>query len=422
MIYSFYGRGRSCYIVRNINEKRMEELITLINELSDEKSKRILLSKVAEVYGRGGKARVVEITGITYSTLKAGKADSENDAVISSNRIRREGGGRKPATETYPNVEEAIEKIIDGNTYGDPSKELHWVASTLSLRKISKILEEDYSITISYVTVSQLLTEMGYSKQVNQKMEQVGIPSPDRNEQFEFIDHTAHEYLENGEPVISVDTKKKENIGNFKNAGAEYRKVKDPRRVLDHDFPIPELGKVAPYGVYVLNNNTGFVNLGTSHDTSEFAVTSISCWWNAVGKNAFPNAKRIYITCDGGGSNGSRSRNWKYELQQLANDTGLEITVSHYPPGTSKWNKVEHRMFCYISKNWRGHPLIDIETVISLISSTTTGNGLSITCQLDEKTYETGRKISDDELAKINIFPCETLGKWNYVIKPKLIN
>ncbi len=260
---------------------------------------------------------------------------------------------------------------------------------------------------------------MGYSKQVNQKMEQIGIPSPNRNEQFGFIDHTAHEYLENGEPVISVDTKKKENIGKFKNAGAEYRKEKDPRKVLDHDFPIPELGKVAPYGVYVLNNNTGFVNLGTSHDTSEFAVTSISCWWNAIGKNTFPDAKRIYITCDGGGSNGSRSRNWKYELQQIANDTGLEIMVSHYPPGTSKWNKVEHRMFCYISKNWQGQPLIDIETVISLISNTTTEKGLTITCQLDEKIYETGHKISDDELAKINIFPCETLEKWNYVIKPQ---
>ena len=402
-----------------INVTPFDELVLLINNLSDEKSKRILLSKAADLYGNGGKAHIVDLTGITYPTLIAGKADSENDEVISSNRIRREGAGRKPITKIYPNITEAIEKIIDGNTYGDPSKELHWVASTLSLRKISDILEAEYSITISHEKISQLLTDMGYSKQVNQKMEQIGIPSPNRNEQFGFIDHTAHEYLENGEPVISVDTKKKENIGNFKNAGAEYRKEKNPRKVLDHDFPIPELGKVAPYGVYVLNNNTGFVNLGTSHDTSEFAVTSISCWWNAIGKNTFPDAKRIYITCDGGGSNGSRSRNWKYELQQIANDTGLEIMVSHYPPGTSKWNKVEHRMFCYISKNWQGQPLIDIETVISLISNTTTEKGLTITCQLDEKIYETGHKISDDELAKINIFPCETLGKWNYVIKPQ---
>lgn len=401
------------------NIDSFDELVLLINDLLDEKKKRILLSKAADLYGKGGKAHIVELTGITYPTLTAGKADSENDEVIYSSRIRREGGGRKSITEIYPNITEIIEKIIDGNTYGDPSKELHWVASTLSLRKISSILEKDYSITISYVKVSQLLTEMGYSKQVNQKMEQVGIPSPDRDEQFSFIDQTAHSYLEKGEPVISVDTKKKENIGNFKNAGAEYRKTKDPRRVLDHDFPIAELGKVAPYGVYVLNNNTGFVNLGTSHDTSEFAVKSIYCWWNAVGKDTFSEAKRIYITCDGGGSNGSRSRNWKYQLQQLANDTGLEIMVSHYPPGTSKWNKIEHRMFCYISKNWNGQPLINIETVISLISNTTTKKGLSISCQLDENIYEIGHKISDKEMTKLNIFPCETLGKWNYVIKPQ---
>ncbi len=285
------------------------------------------------------------MTGTTYPTLIAGKADSGNDAVISSNRIRKEGAGRKPITETFPGITDIIEQIIDGNTYGDPCKELHWVASTLSLRKISGILNEEHSIPISHVKVSQLLTEIGYSRQVNQKMEQLGAPGPDRDEQFGFIDRTAHEYIENGAPVISVDTRKKENIGNFKNNGAEYRKGKALRRVLDHDFPIPELGKVAPYSVYVLNDNTGFINLGISHDTAEFAVSSISYWWNAVGKNNFADARRIYISCDGGGSNGSRSRNWKHELQQFSNDTGLEIMVSHYPPGTSKWNKIEHQMF-----------------------------------------------------------------------------
>ena len=396
-----------------------DELVLLINNLSDEKSRRILLSKAADVYGYGGKAHIVSLTGITYPTLIAGNADSENEDVISSNRIRKEGGGRKSITETFPGITDILEKIIDGNTYGDPCKELHWVASTLSLRKISDILVTDYSISISYVKVSQLLTEMGYSKQVNQKMEQLGVPSPDRNTQFEFIDKTAHKYLKNGDPVISVDTKKKEIIGNFKNNGSEYRKEKDPRRVLDHDFPIPELGKVAPYGVYVVNDNTGFINLGISHDTSEFAVSSISYWWKAVGKKNFKGAKRLYITCDGGGSNGARNRSWKYELQQFSNDTGLEIMVSHYPPGTSKWNKVEHRMFCYISKNWQGQPLIDIETVISLISNTTTEKGLTITCQLDEKNYETGRKISDAELESLNITPCKILGKWNYIVKPQ---
>ena len=403
-----------------IDVECFDELVILINSISDEKSKRILLSKAAEVYGYGGKAHIVSLTGITYPTLNAGKIDSDNKELILSDRIRKEGGGRKSITERFPGITEIIEQIIDGNTYGDPCKELHWVASTLSLRKISNILVEQHSISISYVKVAQLLHEMGYSKQINQKMEQVGIPSPYRNEQFEFIDKTAHQYIEKGEPVISVDTKKKENIGNFKNNGAEYRKQKDPRKVLDHDFPIKELGKVAPYGVYVLNNNTGFVNLGISHDTSEFAVSSISYWWKAIGKNNFPNTKRIYITCDGGGSNGSRSRNWKYELQQFSNDTGLEIMVSHYPPGTSKWNKIEHRMFCYISKNWQGQPLVDIETVISLISSTKTEKGLSITCQLDKKIYETGHKISDKEFAMLNIIPCEVLGNWNYIIRPQI--
>ena len=402
-----------------IDVNPFDELVLLINSLADEKCKRILLSKAAEVYGYGGKAHIVALTGTTYPTLIAGKTDSEDEAILSSNRIRKEGGGRKPTTETYPGITDILERIIDGNTYGDPCKELHWVASTLSLRKISDILAEEHSISISYVKVSQLLGEMGYSKQVNQKMEQLGIPSPNRNEQFEFINQTAHSYLENGDPVISVDTKKKENIGNFKNDGAEYRRKKDPRRVLDHDFPIPELGKVAPYGVYVLNDNTGFINLGVSHDTSEFAVSSISYWWRAVGRNNFPDAERIYITCDGGGSNGSRSRNWKYELQQFSNDTGLEIMVSHYPPGTSKWNKIEHRLFCYISKNWQGQPLVDIETVISLISNTKTERGLTVTCQLDEKVYETGHKISDEELSRLNITPCETLGKWNYIVRPQ---
>ena len=403
-----------------VNVAPFDELVLLINNLSDEKNKRILLSKAADVYGYGGKAHIVALTGTTYPTLAAGKSDAKDAAVLSNGRIRREGGGRKPATEIYPGIMDILERIIDGNTYGDPCKELHWVASTLSLRKISDILKDEHSISISYVKVSQLLSEMGYSKQANQKMEQLGVPSPDRNEQFEFIDKTAHMYIEKGDPVISVDTKKKENIGNFKNAGAEYRKEKDPRKVLDHDFPIPELGKVAPYGVYVLNDNTGFINLGTSHDTSEFAVSSIAYWWEAVGKTNFPDAGRIYITCDGGGSNGSRSRNWKYELQQFSNNTGLEILVSHYPPGTSKWNKIEHRMFCYISKNWQGQPLVDIETVISLISNTTTKKGLTISCRLDEKIYETGRKISDDDPSSLNITPCDTLGKWNYIIKPQL--
>ena len=235
---------------------------------------------------------------------------------------------------------------------------------------------------------------------------------------LEIASHPSFEQHLNKYPVISIDTKKKENVGNFKNPGSEYRKEKSPRKVLDHDFPIPELGKVNPYGVYVLNDNTGFVNLGTSHDTAEFAGESVYQWWEAVGKNTFPEAKRLYINCDGGGSNSSRRWIWKYQLQLLANKTGLEIEVSHFPPGTSKWNKVEHRLFCYISKNWQGQPLIDIETIVSLIGSTTTKKGLKVICQVDNNVYETGKKISEEEKESINIEFLEPFTQWNYIIRP----
>ena len=259
---------------------------------------------------------------------------------------------------------------------------------------------------------------MGYSRQQNQKMCQIGDQHPDRDAQFRYISETAEQFLKAGDPVISIDTKKKENIGNFKNNGSEYRPKGNPRQVLDHDFPLPELGKVAPYGVYVLNNNTGFINLGISHDTPEFAGASVRAWWNAIGKNTFPDAKRIYITCDNGGSNGSRIWLFKHYLQNISNETGLEIHVSHFPPGTSKWNKIEHRLFCYISKNWQGQPLIDIETVVNLISSTTTKTGLEVVCKVDPNTYETGLKITEDQKEIINITFVGPNEKWNYIIRP----
>ncbi len=402
-----------------VDVSKLDELILLISNTVDEKQKRIFLGKATEVYGRGGATHIKKLTGTAFSTLHSGKIEvNSSNENMSDGRIRREGAGRKSFVEHHPEVINAIEKIIDGQTYGDPSKVIHWVPQSMSLRKIKAILLEEYGINISYVKISQLLTDMGYSKQVNQKMLQVGEPSPNRDEQFEVINDLAKQYLETGDPVISVDTKKKENIGNFKNNGSEYRKSKNPRRVWDHDFPIAELGKVNPYGVYVVNNNTGFINLGTDHDTSKFAVTSIAAWWDTCGKNSFPESKRIYITCDGGGSNSSRSRAWKCELQEFANYTGLEVMVSHYPPGSSKWNKIEHRMFCYISKNWQGQPLIDIQTVVSLISSTTTKNGLKIDCTVDNNLYEIGQKISDDKFAHVNLFPFERLGSWNYTIKP----
>jgi hypothetical protein len=257
---------------------------------------------------------------------------------------------------------------------------------------------------------------MGYSRQANQKMLQLGEAHPDRDAQFKFIGTKAKEFLDRGEPVISVDTKKKENIGNFKNPGTEYRRNKDPRRVLDHDFPVEELGKIAPYGIFCQNNNTAFVNVGTSHDTPDFAVESITRWWHYIGKNTFLGTKRLLITCDCGGSNSYRSKLWKFRLAQLAIHTELEIHVCHFPPGTSKWNKIEHRLFCYISKNWQGKPLIDVESAINLIGSTTTSTGLRVICQRDDTVYETAQSIPEEEYKTIPLIRLTPFENWNYIL------
>ena len=402
-----------------LNLEQLDDLVLLINKHSNEQHKRIYFAALALIYGWGGETRIKKLTGVALSTLHRGKEEIYNEERIETNRIRRPGGGRKAIEDNNPDICQWIEEIVDGATYGDPSKVIHWVSTTLSLRKIADIVTKKHKVPISHVKVNQLLSEMGYSKQQNQKQEQVGIKSKDRDKQFQFINDTANRYLEKGWPVISVDTKKKENIGNFKNEGKEYRKKGDARRVLDHDFPLEELGKVSPYGVYVLNNNTGFINLGTDHDTAEFAVQSIYRWWKVLGHSTFPKSRRIYITCDGGGSNGARNRLWKAELQKFSDITGLEVMVSHYPPGTSKWNKIEHRMFCYISKSWQGQPLIDIKTVVSLISKTTTKTGLKINCRVDNRKYKTGIKVSEEEYESINLTRCDILGDWNYIIKPR---
>jgi transposase len=334
----------------------------------NEMQRRQYAATLAKTYGYGGATIVHEITGLSLNTITAGKKELEGKKDLKAGRIRKQGGGPKYVEERYPDIQERVRDIIDGSTYGNPEKVISW--TTESLRSIQKVLAEKHNIKASHVTVGAILEGLGYSKQANQKMLQVGEPHPDRNVQFEFIDKKAKEFIEIGEPVISVDTKKKENIGNFKNPGQEYRQNNDPHKVLDHDFPIKELGKIAPYGVYNLNHNVGFVNVGTSRDTAEFAVESISRWWEAVEKHTFPNATKLMITCDCGGSNGYRTRLWKYQLSQLAKRIALEIHVCHFPPGTSKWNKVEHRLFCYISKNWQGKPLISVETAIKLIGST----------------------------------------------------
>lgn len=397
----------------------INEILNVMTPILDEKQKRILLGVTSKVLGYGGTAAVHEMTGAARNTIVSGKKQAEiiDTSTYQSDRIRKAGAGRKSAREKYPGLYEKIEEIVRRSTYGSSMKVITW--TTMSLRKIAAELKQ-YGYEVSQNIVSRALEELGYSKQQNQKNLQVGEPHPDRDAQFRFIDEKAQAFLDQGDPVISINTKKKELIGNFKNNGSEYRKEKDPRQALDHDFALPELGKVAPYGVYVLNDNTGFVNLGTDHDTSEFAAESICRWWFTVGIHTFPNAKRIYINSDGGGSNRPRGLQWKYQLQQIADITGLEIHMSHFPPGTSKWNKIEHRLFYYITKNWQGKPLVDIETVVNLISSTTTTKGLSlkVKCVVDTNKYELKQQVTDEQAESINLEECDQFGKWNYIIRP----
>lgn len=395
-------------------ENIMEERINRMLPVLDERQKRLFLANEAISYGRGGISLASRISGMSRTTITKAVEELKKGEQIDG-KTRRSGGGRKMVEKNHPSIEEKIRKILDGKTYGDPMRVLSY--TTESLRKIQSELAKD-NIDIGHVTVGKILDAMGYSKQANQKMLQLGEPNPNRNDQFEYMNKMANEFLEAGAPVISVDTKKKENIGNFKNNGQEYRPNKVPRKVLDHDFPIKELGKIAPYGIYNVNNNVGFVNVGTSHDTSEFAVESISRWWETVGKHTFPNARTLYITCDCGGSNGNRVRMWKYQLQQFATRTGLTIQVSHFPPGTSKWNKVEHRLFCYITKNWQGKPLVDIQTAVALIGSTRTSSGLEVICVQDDTEYLLAKKVSDEDFATINIDKILPFGSWNYRIFP----
>jgi hypothetical protein len=390
-----------------------ERILTMLPYLN-EAQKRLFLANEAIAYGRGGISEVERISGISRKTIRKGVAEIKNGKPPNE-RIRNDGGGRKSIKITQPNIEDEIRRLVDGSTYGDPERVLSY--TTESLRKIESELNNK-GIKIGRTAIAKILDSMDYSRQQNQKMQQTGEPHPDRNAQFEHINKTAAKYLADGIPVISVDTKKKENIGNFANKGSEYRSKKDPRKVLDHDFPIEELGKIAPYGVYNLNNNIGFVNVGTSHDTSEFAVESISRWWESVGKHTFPNTSKIYITCDSGGSNGYRVRMWKYQLQQFATRTGLEIEVSHFPRGTSKWNKVEHRLFCYISKNWQGKPLVDVQTAVDLIGATKTTTGLEVICVRDDTEYKLARKVSDEDFETINIDKIKPFDAWNYIIRP----
>lgn len=393
----------------------LEQVFDTMPGVLDERQRRLLAASIAKGYGHGGIKLVSGFSGMDIRTIRSGIHEIDTGELSPSEKIRKSGAGRPSVKQQEPELLNRIKEILENNTYGDPQRVICW--TSLSLREISSLLKEQYGINAGKDIVSRALEELGYSKQTNQKMIQVGSQHADRDAQFQFINEKAQEFMNAGEPVISTDTKKKELVGNFKNNGAEYRPVKNARKVLDHDFPIPELGKVAPYGVYLVNDNLGFVNLGTDHDTSAFAVESVRRWWEIVGKPTFPNAKRLYINCDGGGSNGWRTRLWKYELAIFAQETRIEVHVSHFPPGTSKWNKVEHRLFCYITKNWAGKPLIDINTIVNLISSTTTQKGLQVKCVVDTNTYQTGLKADDDMMSKIDIERVGPNESWNYIIR-----
>jgi len=381
----------------------------------DERAKRLFAANEARQYGYGGITAISQACGLSRVTIT--KALEELDAApIQAGRIRQTGGGRLSLVEKNPGLKETLEQLVEPLSRGDPESPLRWTCkSTRSLAEEMK--KQNHSI--SHEKIAQLLRSMDYSLQGNRKTLE-GNDHPDRDAQFQHINAVVTKALALGQPVISVDTKKKEMLGNYVNEGRQWRPAKTPLKVNGHDFPDPTIPRAYPYGIYDLSRNTGFVNIGTDHDTAAFAAASIKGWWRAEGKKLYPKAHSLLITADGGGSNGYRLRLWKFKIQALADFIGMPITVCHFPPGTSKWNKVEHRLFSFISSNWRGEPLLDYETIVNLIAGTTTAKGLKVTCRLDRRKYPIGKKISNEEFAAINIEPHEFRGEWNYCILPKI--
>ncbi len=397
--------------------KEIEQRYITIEPFLNERTRRLFAANEALALEWGGITLLSKITGLTRNTIMLGAKELQGKRIVAPERLRTPGGGRKSVLEKDPRLLESLDKILDPATRGDPESPLRW--SSKSIVKLAKELQE-MGHTISANTVPVLLKELGYSLQSNRKTQEGGN-HPDRDQQFLFIKSQVEQFQSNNQPVISVDAKKKELVGEFKNNGKEYRPQRDPEKVRVHDFIIKDEdhGRVTPYGVYDLNNNTGWVNLGTDSDTSTFAVESIRRWYYTMGRQVYPEATEILVTADGGGSNGSRVKLWKVELQKLANETGLNITVCHFPPGTSKWNKIEHRLFSYISLNWRGRPLISHEVIVNLIASTTTAKGLRVNCELDRNKYPKGIKVTDDEMNSINITRHDFHGEWNYTIIPQ---
>lgn len=388
-----------------------------LEDILDERQRRLHAAVEAKVLGHGGVKRVWKATGVARTSILAGIKELESLAPqesAGSARVRRPGAGRKKLIESDPGLREALERLVEPATRGDPESPLRWTCK--SLMQLARELSAQ-GHRISHVSVGVLLKEMGYSLQGNRKTLE-GASHPDRNAQFEHINAKTEAALQAGYPVISVDTKKKELVGPYKNAGKEWRPQGQPEQVKVHDFVDPELGRANPYGVYDVGNNTGWVSVGTDHDTASFAVATIRRWWQVMGEAAYPAAQELMIMADGGGSNGSRLRLWKLELQRLADEIRMTIRVCHFPPGTSKWNKIEHRLFAHISLNWRGRPLVSHEVIVNLIAATTTRKGLTVRAELDRTPYQTGIKVTDEEFAAIRIERDEFHGEWNYAITP----
>jgi len=395
----------------------------VLAERLDERSFRLCLASDAIALGYGGISQVARAAGVSRTTVHAGVQElnqapapvAKEGPAGNSRRIRRPGGGRKALAATDETLLEDLDQLLDPATRGDPMAPLRWTS-----KSTAKLAEELRALghRVSQATVWRLLDDLGYSMQSNRKTRE-GSDHPDRDAQFAFINETALDFIARGQPVISVDTKKKELVGPFKMAGREWQKKGEPIEVSMHDFPDPERGKVIPYGVYDVSRNEGWVSVGISHDTAEFAVESIRRWWTLMGREVYGEATDLLITADGGGSNGARVRLWKVELQRLADRLGLTLHVRHFPPGTSKWNKIEHRLFCHITTNWRGRPLESRMAVVELIAATRTARGLTVRAELDENLYETGRKVSDEELEALAIERYAFHGEWNYRIAPK---
>jgi hypothetical protein len=397
--------------------ERIRRKFRSLAPMLDERSRRQWAATEALELAWGGVSSVATATGLSRTTIVAGIADLRRQAegAAPTLGIRRPGGGRKHLVDTDLELWGAVDALIDPMTRGDPESPLRWTCK--STRRLAEELCRQRH-PISDRTVAKVLVEMGYSLQANRKTRE-GDTHPDRNAQFEYINTQVRQLQKRGQPVVSVDTKKKELIGDFKNSGQEWQPQGQPEEVRVHDFQDPTLGKAIPYGVYDVTNNQGWVSVGIDHDTAHFAARTIGCWWEDMGSRRFPRAQELLITADGGGSNSSRSRLWKVALQELADALGLRLRVCHFPPGTSKWNKIEHRLFSFITKNWRGRPLVSHQAVVNLIASTTTTTGLIVRAALDKHKYDTGLKVTDAQMANLNLTPADFHGEWNYSITPR---